>query len=199
MSLISDLDSMINENDAVTLMTLHAAKGLEFPVVFLAGLEEGMFPHSRSINSNQEMEEERRLMYVGITRAEERLFLTHAKRRLIYGDYRYFTPSRFLDEIPPKLLEDASEAVPVIKESIYTATTSGKTILPPRKDEPVNNMSFGSNFKASSVIRNSSAGLATKKEFPKPIRLTKDKPAEPPNQSAGPERRYSTRNSALGD
>ncbi|NLF84462.1 MAG: UvrD-helicase domain-containing protein [Candidatus Gastranaerophilales bacterium] len=181
MSLISDLDSMINENDAVTLMTLHAAKGLEFPVVFLAGLEEGMFPHSRSINSNQEMEEERRLMYVGITRAEERLFLTHAKRRLIYGDYRYFTPSRFLDEIPPRLLEDASGATPVIKESIYTAATSGKTILPSRRDEPVNNLSFGSNFKASAVIRNSNVGLATKKEFPKPIRLTKDKPqAEPP-------------------
>jgi len=85
-------------------MTLHSAKGLEFPIVFLAGLEEGLFPHSRSLDKAADMEEERRLMYVGITRAEDMLFLTYAKRRLIYGDYKYFTPSRFLKEIPQKFM-----------------------------------------------------------------------------------------------
>jgi len=103
-SLISDLDSLEEEAESVTLMTLHAAKGLEFPVVFLAGLEEGIFPHSRSLNSNAEMEEERRLMYVGVTRAEDLLYLTYAKRRLIWGDYKYCTPSRFLREIPQNLI-----------------------------------------------------------------------------------------------
>jgi DNA helicase-2/ATP-dependent DNA helicase PcrA len=103
-SLVSDLDSLEESAESITLMTLHAAKGLEFPVVFLAGLEEGIFPHSRSLNSNTEMEEERRLMYVGVTRAEELLFLTYAKRRLIWGDYKYFTPSRFLKEIPQNLI-----------------------------------------------------------------------------------------------
>jgi len=103
-SLVSDIDSLEESQESVTLMTLHAAKGLEFPVVFLAGLEEGIFPHSRSLNSNTEMEEERRLMYVGVTRAEELLYLTYAKRRLIWGDYKYFTPSRFLKEIPQNLI-----------------------------------------------------------------------------------------------
>jgi DNA helicase-2/ATP-dependent DNA helicase PcrA len=103
-SLISDLDSLEEESESVTLMTLHAAKGLEFPVVFLAGLEEGIFPHSRSFNSNTEMEEERRLMYVGVTRAEDLLYLTYARKRLIWGDYKYCTPSRFLREIPQNLI-----------------------------------------------------------------------------------------------
>jgi len=103
-SLVSDLDSLEEAAESVTLMTLHAAKGLEFPVVFLAGLEEGIFPHSRSLNSNTEMEEERRLMYVGVTRAEDLLYLTYAKKRLIWGDYKYCTPSRFFKEIPQNLI-----------------------------------------------------------------------------------------------
>jgi DNA helicase-2/ATP-dependent DNA helicase PcrA len=104
-ALVSDIDQLEEEKESVTLMTLHAAKGLEFPVVFLAGLEEGLFPHSRALNENNEMEEERRLMYVGITRAEDLLYITNAKRRLIYGDYKYFTKSRFLEEIPQHLFE----------------------------------------------------------------------------------------------
>ena len=113
-ALVSDLDTLDGESQSVTLMTLHAAKGLEFPVVFLAGLEEGIFPHMRSLNSTNEMEEERRLMYVGVTRAEDILYLTYAKRRLIYGDYKYFTPSRFLREIPQNLLvSNKIENVPV--------------------------------------------------------------------------------------
>lgn len=104
-ALVSDLDETPDSDNAVTLMTLHAAKGLEFETVFLAGLEEGIFPHSRSLNNNIEMEEERRLMYVGVTRAKQKLYITYAKRRQMWGETRYYTPSRFLDEIPYALTE----------------------------------------------------------------------------------------------
>ncbi|MBQ1611838.1 MAG: ATP-binding domain-containing protein, partial [Alphaproteobacteria bacterium] len=103
-SLISDIDSMDNIANNVSLMTLHSAKGLEFPVVFLAGMDEGVFPHQRTFNIPSEMEEERRLMYVGVTRAEEKLYLTSAKRRQMWGEYKYYNPSRFIEEIPPELL-----------------------------------------------------------------------------------------------
>lgn len=103
-ALVSDLDSMDNITNNVTLMTLHSAKGLEFPVVFLAGCDEGVFPHQRTFNIPSEMEEERRLMYVGVTRAEEKLYLTSAKRRQMWGEYKYYNPSRFIEEIPRQLL-----------------------------------------------------------------------------------------------
>ena len=103
-SLVSDIDSMDNIANNVTLMTLHAAKGLEFPKVFLAGLEEGIFPHQRTLNAPSEIEEERRLMYVGVTRAEEKLYISSANRRQLWGEYKYYQPSRFLEEIPPQLL-----------------------------------------------------------------------------------------------
>lgn len=99
-SLVSDIDGYDEETESLTLMTLHSAKGLEFDIVFLTGLEEGIFPHSRSINSLSEMEEERRLMYVGVTRAKKKLFITHANRRQMWGEYKYYNPSRFLSEIP---------------------------------------------------------------------------------------------------
>jgi DNA helicase-2/ATP-dependent DNA helicase PcrA len=103
-ALVSDLDGMDDITNNVTLMTLHSAKGLEFPVVFLAGCDEGVFPHQRTFNIPSEMEEERRLMYVGVTRAEEKLYLTSAKRRQMWGEYKYYNPSRFLEEIPRKLI-----------------------------------------------------------------------------------------------
>lgn len=103
-ALVTDLDKYDAESDQVSLMTLHSAKGLEFPVVFLAGLEEGVFPHSRSLLEPGELEEERRLCYVGVTRAMERLYLTHCWKRTLYGAEKYNTPSRFLEEIPPHLL-----------------------------------------------------------------------------------------------
>jgi len=87
----------------VTLMTLHSAKGLEFPKVFITGLEEGLLPHSRSMLDNQQLEEERRLFYVGVTRAKEELHLTYAKKRLFFGGQRAGEPSRFLTEIPDNL------------------------------------------------------------------------------------------------
>ena len=103
-ALVSDLDGMDDITNNVTLMTLHSAKGLEYPVIFLAGCDEGVFPHQRTFNIPSEMEEERRLMYVGVTRAEEKLYLTSAKRRQMWGEYKYYNPSRFIDEIPHQLL-----------------------------------------------------------------------------------------------
>ncbi len=107
-ALVSDTDNLDNIANNVTLMTLHSAKGLEFPVVFLAGCDEGVFPHQRTFNVPSEMEEERRLMYVGVTRAEEKLYLTSAKRRQMWGEYKYYNPSRFIEEIPRQLLEMTS-------------------------------------------------------------------------------------------
>ncbi len=98
-ALLSDVDSYDRSADAVTLMTLHAAKGLEFPVVFMVGMEENIFPHSRSLFEQSEMEEERRLCYVGMTRAKEELHMTHADSRLLYGSVQHNAPSRFLSEI----------------------------------------------------------------------------------------------------
>ncbi|MCW5940286.1 MAG: UvrD-helicase domain-containing protein [Fimbriimonadaceae bacterium] len=106
-ALIADVDGLNESGDAVTLMTLHSSKGLEFPVVFLVGLEEGVFPHSRSLGSDTELEEERRLAYVGMTRARQELHLTHAVRRSLYGQPSFNRRSRFLDDIP----ESSSEAL----------------------------------------------------------------------------------------
>ncbi len=107
-SLVADVDSFDENGEAVTLMTLHSAKGLEFPVVFLVGLEEGVFPHSRALTSDTELEEERRLCYVGMTRAREELHLVHAHRRSLYGQPSFNRPSRFLEDIPPELLDTIS-------------------------------------------------------------------------------------------
>jgi DNA helicase-2/ATP-dependent DNA helicase PcrA len=106
LSLLSDADEEQGSRDArVLLMTLHTAKGLEFPVVVLAGMEEGLFPHSRSTGEEEELEEERRLCYVGMTRARARLFLTGAARRRVFGEYQPSEPSRFIDEVPAALVE----------------------------------------------------------------------------------------------
>ena len=103
-SLVADTDDL-DDDDQVVLMTLHSAKGLEFPVVFLVGVEEGIFPHVRALTEPDEMEEERRLAYVGITRAMRRLFLSHAWSRMLFGSTQYNPPSRFFDEIPDELIE----------------------------------------------------------------------------------------------
>ncbi|HYL26918.1 MAG TPA: DUF3553 domain-containing protein, partial [Candidatus Nitrosotalea sp.] len=112
-ALVSDLDSLADDASYVTLMTLHSAKGLEFPSVFLTGLEEGVFPHSRTLTEPDELEEERRLAYVGITRAIDRLFLTHAARRALFGNTYAYPKSRFLEEIPGlEVLESDSVPLP---------------------------------------------------------------------------------------
>lgn len=104
-ALLTDIDNYNSDADTVVLMTLHSAKGLEFPVVFIPGMEEGVFPGMQSMYVESEVEEERRLAYVGITRAKQKLYLTHAKSRMIYGSTNYYRPSRFVAEIPEKLLE----------------------------------------------------------------------------------------------
>ena len=109
LALVADIDKLDEDGvpgEAITLMTLHSAKGLEFPVVFLIGMEEGVFPHSRSLMEEGEMEEERRLAYVGITRAEEELYITNAKMRTLYGRTNMNAVSRFIGEIPEGLLEN---------------------------------------------------------------------------------------------
>lgn len=163
-SLVSDLDNMEEVSNNVTLMTLHAAKGLEFPIVFMAGLDEKIFPSSRSSNSLSELEEERRLMYVGVTRAEEKLYITHAQRRQMWGKYDYYQPSRFIDEIPPELVESISStshstgrtfqnAVKTIQSqnsnnySSYTTTSTNKISSGARK---LGNPQRQSNYSSSS-------------------------------------------------
>ncbi|ENH95729.1 ATP-dependent DNA helicase [Gracilibacillus halophilus YIM-C55.5] len=117
LALVSDIDRVDEEenDDKVTMMTLHAAKGLEFPVVFLIGMEENVFPHSRSIMDEEQMQEERRLAYVGITRAEEMLHVSHARMRTLFGNVNQNPVSRFIDEMPEHLVDGREEA----KESIF--------------------------------------------------------------------------------
>ncbi|MCY9376114.1 DNA helicase PcrA [Bacillus sp. T17B1] len=149
LALIADIDQLDQQEeesggkDAITLMTLHAAKGLEFPVVFLMGLEEGVFPHSRSLMEEAEMEEERRLAYVGITRAEQELYLTNAKMRTLFGRTNMNPESRFIAEIPEDLLENLNEKKetrapsarkmqprrgPVSRPVSYASKTGGDTL-----------------------------------------------------------------------
>lgn len=108
-SLLSDVDDLDEDSDAVRLMTIHTAKGLEFPVVFLVGMEEGIFPHNRSLGSEKEIEEERRLCYVALTRAKRELILTYCETRMVYGETKEGEPSRFLYEIPKELIEEGAQ------------------------------------------------------------------------------------------
>ncbi len=109
-SLVADTDDLTGDDSSVVLMTLHSAKGLEFPVVFLTGLEEGVFPHLRSLGEPRQLEEERRLAYVGITRAREKLYVSSAWRRSLFGSMQYNPPSRYLTELPEALVEHVGEA-----------------------------------------------------------------------------------------
>ncbi len=129
-SLVSDIDGMDEIANNVTLMTLHASKGLEFPIVFLAGCDEGIFPSARTMMIKSELEEERRLMYVGITRAEQKLYLTTAKRRQMWGEYKYYTPSRFIEEIPCTLMEsEQSYASDYSPRSTFTSAVKSARSL----------------------------------------------------------------------
>ncbi|RDW18971.1 DNA helicase PcrA [Oceanobacillus chungangensis] len=137
LALIADIDSVDEEDpeneEKITLMTLHAAKGLEFPVVFLIGMEENVFPHSRSIMDEEEMAEERRLAYVGITRAEKELYLTHAKMRTLFGRTNMNPVSRFINEIPKELIEGMKEA----KQSIFGSGGRGFAVGTQDRPTPV--------------------------------------------------------------
>ncbi len=128
-ALVADADSVPTDEGGqgvATLMTLHAAKGLEFPVVFLTGLEDGVFPHLRTLGDATELEEERRLAYVGITRARQRLYLSRAQVRSAYGQTSYNPPSRFLEEIPDALLDWRRLPEPAIASAARTVTTTGR-------------------------------------------------------------------------
>jgi DNA helicase II / ATP-dependent DNA helicase PcrA len=140
-SLLSDLDSADMGGDAMTLMTLHSAKGLEFPVVFMVGLEETIFPHSRALYDQFEMEEERRLCYVGMTRAREELYMIHAAARLLYGGMQHNPPSRFLSEISGPGVNTAASALSEFvgsgaydssQSSVFASSSSPKS----NTDEP---------------------------------------------------------------
>ncbi|MCA1029019.1 DNA helicase PcrA [Cytobacillus kochii] len=137
LALVADIDKLDDDGekaDAVVLMTLHSAKGLEFPVVFLMGMEEGVFPHSRSLMEEAEMEEERRLAYVGITRAEEQLFITNAQMRTLFGRTNMNPPSRFIQEIPADLLEGLEpKAKPLNRGQSTFNGPSGNRMQPARK------------------------------------------------------------------
>ena len=127
-ALSSDTDKY-DRNAAVTMMTVHAAKGLEFPVVFLVGLEDGIFPHSRSINDPIQLEEERRLAYVAITRAEKILYVTHAMRRRVYGEEMAAEPSQFLNEMPLDLIKDLSRGASWLSFAKSSAVKSNKSAV----------------------------------------------------------------------
>lgn len=135
LALVADIDKLDENpedaNNTVTLMTLHSAKGLEYPVVFLLGLEEGVFPHSRSLMDEEEMEEERRLAYVGITRAENELFLSNAQMRTLYGRTNMNPVSRFIAEIPAELLEDLKpKPAPKAKQTPFSTSTRTAATAP---------------------------------------------------------------------
>ena len=171
-SLVSDIDGMDEIANNVTLMTLHASKGLEFPIIFLAGCDEGIFPSARCSNTLSELEEERRLMYVGITRAKNKLYLTTAKRRQMWGEYKYYTPSRFLDEIPANLLDEEesasseySEDRSTFRSAVKKVSNSKTTSISSNSDGYVKpSTGFGSNFVAPS--QKSSTGFG--KDFVAP-------------------------------
>ncbi len=135
-SLISDLDSWESDGNAVTLMTLHAAKGLEFPVVFMTGMEETIFPHSRALYDQSEMEEERRLCYVGMTRAREELYMSYASGRMLYGGIQHNPPSRFLSEIDGQVQTNSLSAFGGGFNNVNADKLGGEPQYQPVDDEP---------------------------------------------------------------
>ncbi len=173
-SLVSDLDGLDEIANNVTLMTLHSSKGLEFPIVFLAGMDDGIFPSQRTFNSLSEIEEERRLMYVGVTRAEEKLYLLNAKRRQMWGEYKYYNPSRFLEEIPSKLLDrqesNAGHITRTFKSAVEKIKTGKSSFDKDGYVKPVSG--FGSNFTAPSLKNISSAPQNNKSAYIKKPQMT---------------------------
>jgi len=131
LALITDIDTWQEQADRLSLMTLHSAKGLEFPIVFLAGMEEGLFPHVRTIDEEGGLEEERRLCYVGMTRAKERLYITYARQRMVFGATHPSVPSRFVDEIPQMLLQPAPVPAASAAATGPLAATAQEVTVPP--------------------------------------------------------------------
>lgn len=163
LALVSDIDNLEEDASQVTLMTLHAAKGLEFPVVFLIGLEEGVFPLSRALMEESELEEERRLAYVGITRAEEALYLTNAFSRTLYGRTQYNRPSRFVEEIDQELLEIEGMRPTPKKTPVFAKKTAYSYKQPETAVVPSKNATGGENnsWKPGDKVKHKKWGLGT--------------------------------------
>jgi len=166
-ALVSDLDTVEDVANAVTLMTLHSAKGLEFPVAYLTGLEESIFPHARTLQDEDEIEEERRLCYVGITRAKEKLYISHAGRRMLYGNTQANAPSRFLREIPEHLLHTPQVATQPVRPT-PPAPKRKAPAKDTRMSKPLNTIASGSAgtaaglaFKPADKVRHSKWGEGT--------------------------------------
>ena len=141
-TLKSDIDSWEEQSDQVSLMTLHNAKGLEFPVVFLTGLEEGMLPIWRSLQNEMEMEEERRLCYVGITRAKQRLYFTMASERRLFGNVNNNMSSRFIDEVPPEFRETHRDALPIGSKSKKSIPATTGELTYTKEPEPAGEFDY---------------------------------------------------------
>ncbi|HAP9024202.1 TPA: DNA helicase PcrA, partial [Enterococcus faecium] len=163
LALVSDIDNLEEDASQVTLMTLHAAKGLEFPVVFLIGLEEGVFPLSRALMEESELEEERRLAYVGITRAEEALYLTNAFSRTLYGRTQYNRPSRFVEEIDQELLEIEGMRPTPKKTPVFAKKTAYSYKQPETAVVPSKSATGGENnsWKPGDKVKHKKWGLGT--------------------------------------
>ncbi|MDB7370727.1 DNA helicase PcrA [Enterococcus faecium] len=163
LALVSDIDNLEEDASQVTLMTLHAAKGLEFPVVFLIGLEEGVFPLSRALMEESELEEERRLAYVGITRAEEALYLTNAFSRTLYGRTQYNRPSRFVEEIDQELLEIEGMRPTPKKTPVFAKKTAYSYKQPETAVVPSKSATGGenNNWKPGDKVKHKKWGLGT--------------------------------------
>ncbi len=165
-SLISDIDNYDEAQETVTLMTLHSAKGLEFPNVFLMGMEEGVFPGLRSFGDAEEIEEERRLCYVGITRAKERLYLSRAQSRTLFGATKYNPPSRFLDEIPTDLLERKEERLKTPEMAVFQSTSAqtqgfGKSGYLEKKEEKKTTTATGASYSVGDKVKHRKFGIGT--------------------------------------
>ncbi|HFM8299694.1 TPA: DNA helicase PcrA [Enterococcus faecium] len=163
LALVSDIDNLEEDASQVTLMTLHAAKGLEFPVVFLIGLEEGVFPLSRALMEESELEEERRLAYVGITRAEEALYLTNSFSRTLYGRTQYNRPSRFVEEIDQELLEIEGMRPTPKKTPVFAKKTAYSYKQPETAVVPSKSATGGENnsWKPGDKVKHKKWGLGT--------------------------------------
>jgi len=157
-SLLTDIDKFNRDKQQVTLMTLHSAKGLEFPVVFLTGMEDGLFPLQRSIEESDALEEERRLFYVGLTRAMERAYLSGAQMRQRYGETMYSRPSRFLDEIPAKLLDYATRSISDIAREDYRPKPSMR-VTKTKPSKPVPKKQTTGMQRAMGILNQREAGV----------------------------------------
>jgi DNA helicase-2/ATP-dependent DNA helicase PcrA len=181
-ALVSEADNLEETPNATTLLTLHAAKGLEFPIVFITGLEDGLLPHSRSLDDGEELAEERRLLYVGITRAKDRVYLSHAFRRTFYGDSSVSVPSRFLIDIPQNLLDGNSPSIRR-RQSKKRASNWSRSSGPSSANR---RSSGGSKYSTKSdTISWSSTERNSRRSLPQPRHVEPEYPHEPDRASRG--------------